>query len=400
VFLHIGAMKTGTTYVQHLMEENKANLARAGFLYPGETKSDQWLGVLDVLASTAGRKPTTPGTEGMWEKVTAEVRAHRGRASVLSMEFLSYADSDQAAAILSAFPDQDVHVVITVRDARSAVPAQWQTSCRMAGTVPLANLVTAMGRPPEAPGQGRAARLLRRTQDVRRMLEVWTPLVGPENVHVITVPPKGSDPTLLWSRFAGVIGVRPSLCSPPTTYVHTSLGHTSTELLRLVNVALGPDATSHETRQVKRELIKFLLERADEEPPIRLNRRGLRLAGTWNRAVRSAITESGVHLVGDLDDLDVKPPSANADQELREPSTHELLEAGTAARGFLEWFLGRLTADAAGSTPTPTDDGPPGVPRLLPEGDPEAALEATVEDLARLVRQCILVRRQLAAPLP
>ena len=60
------------------------------------------VGVLDVLASTAGRKPTTPGTQGMWEKVTAEVRAHRGRASVLSMEFLSYADSDQAAAILSA----------------------------------------------------------------------------------------------------------------------------------------------------------------------------------------------------------------------------------------------------------------------------------------------------------
>ena len=36
VFLHIGAMKTGTTFLQNLMHENKANLAEAGYLLPGK----------------------------------------------------------------------------------------------------------------------------------------------------------------------------------------------------------------------------------------------------------------------------------------------------------------------------------------------------------------------------
>ncbi|HET6561105.1 MAG TPA: hypothetical protein VFG72_04465 [Marmoricola sp.] len=399
VFLHIGAMKTGTTYLQHLMDENRQNLAKAGFLFPGESWRDQWLAVLDVLASTAGTVSRTPESQGMWQKVTAEMLAHRGRASVLSMEFLSYADPEQAAQVLAAFPDREVHVVITVRDARSAVPAQWQTSCRMAGTVPLPRLITAMGKPVDDPGEGRAAKLLQRTQGIRRMLDVWTPLVGAERVHVVTVPPKGSDPTLLWTRFAGVLGLRPSLCRPPTTYIHTSLGYTSSELLRLLNVALGPDAKSPETRRVKRELVGHLLHHTDEEPPIRLNRRGLRLAARWNQAVRGAITDSGVHLVGDLDDLTVGPPPPDAPAELTTPSTQELLEVALVSRAFLESLRERLAADVSGTTTAHPGAGPT-APARVPEGEPETVLEETVDALAGLVRECIDLNRKVAAPLP
>ena len=43
VFLHIGAMKTGTTFLQQLMSANKEDLLKAGFLFPGDSgPSRRW----------------------------------------------------------------------------------------------------------------------------------------------------------------------------------------------------------------------------------------------------------------------------------------------------------------------------------------------------------------------
>ena len=41
VYLHIGAMKTGTTLLQRLMVANLQSLADAGYLFPGDTWADQ-----------------------------------------------------------------------------------------------------------------------------------------------------------------------------------------------------------------------------------------------------------------------------------------------------------------------------------------------------------------------
>ena len=347
VYLHVGAMKTGTTYLQHLMEDNREQLLASGVLWPGETWEQQMLAAMDVMAATAGRPPRNPAALGMWDRVAQQMRDHQGPASVFSMEFLSYADEAQAARIVESFPDHDVHVVLTVRDARYAVPAQWQTSCRMAGVVPLRRMVKAMAKPVDTPKPGRALRLLQRTQGIGRMLEVWVPLVGAERTHVVTVPPKGSDPTLLWTRFASVLGVDPRTCEPPSSYVHTSLGHESTELLRLLNVALGDEARTRGVRQVKRALVRHLLERADQETPIRLNRRGVTLSSRWNRRVREAITDSAVQVVGDLDDLWDGPPPPDTPPDLFEPPQSELAVVAEIARVFLEGHKALLLSGEA-----------------------------------------------------
>lgn len=344
VVLHIGAMKTGTTYLQHLLDDNREQLASVGVLWPGDAWEQQMLAAMDVMATSAGRRPTTPAALGMWDEITDQMREHEGPASVFSMEWLSYADERQAQRVVDSFPGHDVHVVVTVRDARYAVPAQWQTSCRMAGVVPLRRLVKAMERPTSAPNPGRAAKLLQRTQDIPRMLEVWTALVGPERTHVVTVPPKGSDPTMLWRRFADVLDVDPELCAPPTSYIHTSLGHESTEFLRLVNVALGREVRRRGVRPVKRVLVRHLLTRAESETPIRLNRRGIRLSGRWNRNVREAITASGARVVGDLEDLWQGPPPSDAPRELFEPAVADLLLIADTALDCLEEHRAALLA--------------------------------------------------------
>ena len=39
VYLHIGAPKTGTTYLQEVLFTNRARLAEHGVLYPGESRT-------------------------------------------------------------------------------------------------------------------------------------------------------------------------------------------------------------------------------------------------------------------------------------------------------------------------------------------------------------------------
>ncbi len=47
--LHVGAMKSGTSYLQSRLFANKAELAERGLLLPGSGWGDQVRGVLDVL---------------------------------------------------------------------------------------------------------------------------------------------------------------------------------------------------------------------------------------------------------------------------------------------------------------------------------------------------------------
>ena len=41
IYLHIGAMKSGTTFLQALMSANRESLFRAGYAFPGEAWSEQ-----------------------------------------------------------------------------------------------------------------------------------------------------------------------------------------------------------------------------------------------------------------------------------------------------------------------------------------------------------------------
>jgi len=49
VVLHVGAMKSGTSYIQARLLANQDVLREQGFLYPGRTWREQVLAVTDVL---------------------------------------------------------------------------------------------------------------------------------------------------------------------------------------------------------------------------------------------------------------------------------------------------------------------------------------------------------------
>ncbi|HSK32440.1 MAG TPA: hypothetical protein VK903_03070, partial [Propionicimonas sp.] len=78
VILHVGAMKSGTSYVQAMLYANKEILAERGVLVPGATWSDQVRAVQDVL----GRESAQTGRiAGCWDRMVEEVAGH-DRAAV------------------------------------------------------------------------------------------------------------------------------------------------------------------------------------------------------------------------------------------------------------------------------------------------------------------------------
>lgn len=404
IYLHIGAMKTGTTYLQTLMSEHREQLVAAGYLFPGERWVVQSRAVREMLFKPGDDPRLHRQTDGRWDELRQEMFDHRGRASIVSMEFLSFADAERARRIVESLDGAEVHVIVTVRDAHRAIPGQWQTACRNGGRIPYRKLLQGVehalaGEP------GRGARLIERTQGIPRMLDVWTPLVGPDRMHVITVPPTGSDPALLWHRFADAVGVDPDLVQVTTEVTNPSLGYASSELLRRINRRLGPVPPLDYWRVVKGGLARTILApRAGREQRVPLPRRGVRLANRWNRVVRKAIRSSGAHVYGDLRDLPSAPPGEEVPATLTRPTPDELLAAAATARLGLQrlhdYLLRRAEVTAQYDEeeapevdpPEPTTGDEPVPAAWLEEDDPVAA---ALDEVVATIRGCIAVHQSI-----
>ena len=126
VFIHIGAPKTGTTYLQKVLAQNRDEMEAAGVLYPrvGPRGAPQ-RGL--VGAQDASRTPTrvqrspTTGT-----RLVQESLDWTGDTVVISSELFCFSRRRKIAEIVSAFVGVEVHIIYTARDLMRQVPAVWQ----------------------------------------------------------------------------------------------------------------------------------------------------------------------------------------------------------------------------------------------------------------------------------
>jgi hypothetical protein len=336
IYLHIGAMKTGTTFVQHKLIANRAALDRAGIVFPGRIWGQQVRAVQEVLRLDRRDPRLREEARGAWQATADEMLAHSG-TSVLSMEFLGAARHRHARRVVGSLARADVDVVLTVRDTAAIIPAQWQTGVRngsqvswpdyMRGVRSAHGLRARWGRYlPDA-----ALRSFLRAADIPRMLRVWGRVVPSDRMHVVTVPPPGSDPDLLWQRFAAAVGLDPAICPLPPAQTNASLGFASVELLRQVNQKLGRQRETDYHGTVKNFLaLEVLAARRGLETPARLDLATWDFSVGWNHRVREAITASGAHLVGDLDDLPLSAGDAPCGSDAA-PEQHQILDAAAFA---------------------------------------------------------------------
>ena len=318
VFLHVGTMKTGTTYLQQRMYANRDALAAAGMLLPGTRWGHQVRAVQDLLSLDRWDPHVRRDRRGAWQALADEARATTLPVALISVEFLAGARPRQIRRTVTSLAPAEVHVVFTVRDMTRVLPALWQTQVHNGARYSWPEFLARVARPRRMPRlplqQHRPEDVFRNTQDVPAMLDRWSAAVGADRLHVVTVPRSGADPDELWRRFATVVGVDPTVATEPPAQANASTGLAATELVRRVNQHLGRLRQSEYNWTVKEFVaLRALARRSDREGRARLDRRGYDLALRWNAAVRDAVRALGTPVTGDLEDLPTTPdPEARA----------------------------------------------------------------------------------------
>lgn len=320
VFLHVGAPKSGTTFLQTVLWENREGLAERGILIPGKRRFD-----LNLMAKAARTDPSDESAEGpaasVWRRVAKQTRRWPGTA-VISNEWLSLVSAQQAQQVIDALAPAETHVVFTARAFTAQVTAAWQETLKLGRAVTLPEFVGSLDRDGE--------RWSWSTLDPAVVLARWGRTLSAERVHVVTVPPRGSDPLLLWRRFADLCGIDAAACDTSVGDRNESLTVESARLLELLGPllrdAIDADAghRSEPHRWIRRYLANTLLIGRGQDR-IRLGDAELSAIRDRATATVGALRTAGYHVVGDLEeftDLEAPPGSRRPD----EVTAEELLE--------------------------------------------------------------------------
>jgi hypothetical protein len=263
------------------------------------------------------------------------------------MEWLCAATDGQIARILDSLAPAEVQVVFTARDLGRTLPAAWQEFMQNQQTWTWEQFLAAVAADDVSSGPGRA---FWAQQDLPGLVGRWSAHVGTDRTHVVTLPQPGAPRDVLWRRVAGVLQVDPAGYVTEGLGGNESLGMESAELMRRVNgvVRRTSGARRSYNRVFKHQLAKQVLSQRRAEESVLTVPRSLHswIDETAARQV-AAVGASGVHVVGDLDEL--RPVLGEPGLQPDEVSDGALLEAAVA--GLVGLGLARDTARPAAGGP-------------------------------------------------
>jgi len=335
VIVHVGAPKTGTSFVQDLLFGARDRLTEQGICYPADRFDAHFLAALDLMQLSWG------GLEreavGAWDRLAAQVRACPDTA-IVSHEILATASRAQVARALASLDDggTEIHVVLSARDLVRQIPAEWQENVKHRRTTSYADFLAHLQDPSRQQG---VAAWFWGVQEVPDILDRWGSTLPRERVHLVTVPPAGAPRDLLWQRFSRVLGLDPAEFPLDDVRTNPSLGVAEVAVVRRLNEQVNEVVPNHHYRAIVREALVHQSLSAD--------RRSARLSvppDVWEWAAqlsRQWVTElalRGYDVVGDLDDL--LPAEALPWVDPDAPAIEEFADAAVRA-------LTALTVEAA-----------------------------------------------------
>jgi hypothetical protein len=314
VFLHIGLPKTGTTYLQGVLWDNRDLVLRDGVLLPGDGHREHLWAALD-LQNRKRLARRGPRAQGSWARLRDELAAYAG-TGLITHEFFCGATRAQAEQAVADLAPAEVHVVVTARHTAGMLAAGWQEMVKNGGTETLE----------EVPHRkGRGSEFSWRTWDLSGVLRRWGGTVPPERVHVLPMPGPDDPPDRHWRNFAGVLGLTSEYALPDRP-ANQSLGAVQVELLRRVNAHLrsfkGPGDRG---RWIRGYLAERHLVAQDGE---RFGLTDELVADCRRRSERAVnmIRRRGFDVVGDVDLLLV-PDELPAHRPVSSVSDAELVDA-------------------------------------------------------------------------
>ena len=310
IYLHIGEPKTGTTFLQDAMWDNRSWLASRGVVLPGYGHQDHSRASRDLReAPRAGSDPADPWA-GEWDVLTGQALRAR-QSAVISDELLAVCTARQAdRAVRSLYP-AEVHVVLTVRDFASLLPAEWQEKVKCRGTAQWEEWLDRVIDTGSADDRRRLAWFWN-AHDTLAILDAWSQHIPPDQVHVITMPRTGPA-NLLWMRFASVLGLDPGGADLTRARANSSLGLVEAEFLRRMNAALPGELPDwFYTRNIKRVLAHDALRGRPGQARLTLPAAREAWAREQAEHLVAGLRDAKYQVVGDLGDLLLRPEIGRA----------------------------------------------------------------------------------------
>ncbi len=311
VLLHVGAPKTGTSFVQDILFTHREALREQGILYPAEREDAHFLASLDLMdLPWGGLEKQAPGA---WDRLAEEVRAWPG-TSIVSHEILARASRISVARALDSLggDDAEIHIVYSARDLVRQIPAEWQENVKHRRTRTYDSFLEALRDPERSTDVGS---WFWGVQEVPDVLDRWGGSIPRERIHLVTVPPPGASKTLLWERFAGLFGIDPVEFTP-TDKANASLGVPESTMVRRLNERLNDVLPNQHYRSLVREmLVHRNLSAHAGSPRLSLPPETHEWASALGRSWVSELALRGYDVVGDLDDLIAGEPRPFVDPD-------------------------------------------------------------------------------------
>lgn len=350
VLLHVGTPKTGTSYLQDVLFRNRKTLLKQGICYPAERFDAHFLAALDLMRLRWGGLEQQAG--GAWERLAREVREHDGTA-IISHEILATASSSQverALASLGHRPGGDttdggaeIHLVLSVRDLVRQIPAEWQENVKHRAAFRFQRFLRLIQDPER---NHKVGAWFWGVQEIPDILARWGADIPPERIHLVTVPPPGGAPDVLWQRFSLAFGLDDIDLDLGTERANPSLGVAESALLRRINKAAASDLPPVHYRPLVRELLahRTLSQRRDT-PRLSLPPDHYPWVNQLTESWIEELTERKYDVVGDLEDLRGEPVAAGRWHDPDRPPQRLVAQAAVDSIQALLMEAARLRAE-------------------------------------------------------
>lgn len=336
VYLHVGAPKTGTTFLQAMMAAHRERLLEDGCFYPIATTKAHHHEARDLRNVRPGGY-VHPSIPGSWDRLVRRVQEWQGEGVVVvSSELMVFAKPHHVERAVNSLQPAEVHLVVTVRDLVRQIPAVWQETVKNRSTMPYEEFLRRLVEDEEGPGP----RGVWNGQDPVRILDRWARPLPAERVHLVTVPPPGSDRRLLWNRFAEVLGVDPERYPSVDTGANTSLGVAETEVVRRINAQVQRAPWPFYSKHVKSGIAQGVLAGRSDSARLVLPEPLLPLVERRTKHTIDVLAGQGYDVVGNLDDL-LPPADGTGVGAVPQPDVERLAEAAAVAADYLARALAR-----------------------------------------------------------
>lgn len=315
--LHIGPRKTATTSLQGALASMREPLRELGVVYPGDGNQhflpvNRFIGRRQLWETDV----QVDVIERPWRQMLREIGdAPHG---VISTEVLSQARSEHVERLVNSAPDRTPVVVITYRPFEDLLSSTWQQLVKEGLRDPLDEWSRAAVVAHPELSDDPFPRIL----DLSTLVDIWSGVVGAENVVIILIEP--SRPDAIFGAFEELLELPQGfLVSDGGAARKRSFTAEEAELFRRINSLLPRDRDSLSRHRIfRRSVAQWLDEHQPDADATRLSLPSDVVTLARERSeemVRSVRELSGrIRVFGDLDSLVVDRPRPGPASHARE----------------------------------------------------------------------------------